>query len=97
MNNMVIPRVDMVVRAITGSSGNGANSVVQNLDRRNVPGNTENTLLMSASSRLDLKIEQDRIDETRDIENFEDGDFPAVRPNYDRGAHVHHTLLDSQV
>ena len=52
---------------------------------------------MSASSRLDSKIEQDKIDETRDIENFEDGDFPAWRPNYDRGAHVHHTLLDSQV
>ena len=47
---------------------------------------------MSASSRLDLNIDQDRIDETRAIENLEDGDFPTLKPNYDRRAHTHHTF-----
>ena len=45
-------------------------SVIQNPDRRDFTGNTENTPFMSASSRLDLNIDQDRIDESRDIENF---------------------------
>ena len=34
MNNVVIPRVEMAARSITGSSGNGPNSIVQNLDWR---------------------------------------------------------------
>ena len=52
---------------------------------------TEKTPLMSASSRLDLNMEQDKIDENRNIENFEDGDFPALRHSCDRRAHTHHT------
>ena len=46
---------------------------------------------MSASSRLDLNINQDKNDETRNEENFEDGDFPALRPSYDRRAQAHHS------
>ena len=38
---------------------------------------------MSASSRLGLNIDQYRIDEARDFENFEDDDFPALRLNHD--------------
>ena len=34
LNDVVIPRVEMTVRSISGSSGNGPNSVVQNPDRR---------------------------------------------------------------
>ena len=45
---------------------------------------------MLASSRVDLKIDQDRIDDTRNIEMFEDGEFPALRLYYDRHAHTHH-------
>ena len=26
---------------------------------------------------------------TRNVENFEDGDFPALRSNYDRRTHAH--------
>ena len=90
MNDVVIPRVEMAVRSVTGSSGSGPNSIVQNPDRRDFTGNTEKTPLRSASSRLDSNIEQDEIDETRDIDNSEDGDFPATRLNYDRRAHAHH-------
>ena len=93
MDNVVIPRVEMAVRSTTGSSGHGATSTVQNPDRSDFIGKTENTPLKLASSRLDLIVDRDRIDENRDIENFEDGDFPALRPNYDRQAHAHHKKL----
>ena len=47
--------------------------------------------LMSASSQLELNIDQNGSDESRDIENFEDCDFPASKePNYDGRAHAHH-------
>ena len=67
----------MVVKSITGWLGHGPNSEIQNLDRRDFLGNADNTSLMSASSRLDLNTNQDRKDETRNEENFEDGNFPA--------------------
>ena len=73
MDNVVIPRVEMAVRSITESSGREPSSMVQNPDQRDFSGNTENTPLMSASSWVDLNIDQDRNDETRNVENFEDG------------------------
>ena len=56
----------------------GPNSMVQNLDQRDFSENTKNTSLISASSWVDSNIDQDRNDETRNVENFEDGDFPGV-------------------
>ena len=81
----------MVIRSITESSGQGLSSVVQNPDQRDFPESTENTPLMSASNRVDLNIDQGRNDEGRTVEIFEDGDLPALRPNYDRIAHAHHS------
>ena len=52
-------------------------------------GNTANTPLMSASRRIDLNFDQDAKDETRNVENFEDGDFSALKRNHDRRAHAH--------
>ena len=89
MDNVVIPRVEKAVRSIAQSSGRGRSSVVQKPDRWDSTGSTENTPLMSASSRIDSNIDPDRNDETRNVENFEDGCFPALRPNYDRRAHAH--------
>ena len=65
--------------------------MVQNSDRRDFTGITETTQLMSASSRLGLKTEQDEIVETRDIDNSEDGNFPATKINVERRVHVYHT------
>ena len=93
MDKRVIPRVEMAVKSITDSSGHGTNSVVQSLDRRGFTRNTDNTPLRSASGRLELNIDQNRIIETRDIENFEDGDFPALKPNYDRRTHTHQSSV----
>ena len=90
MNDVVIPRVGMAVRSVTDSSGNRTNGIVQNLDRRDFTGNTENTSLRSASSLLNLILEQDEIHETRDMGNSEDIDIPETKPNYDRRAHTHH-------
>ena len=36
---------------------------------------------MSASNRIDLKVDQDRNDETRNVGIFEDGEFLALRLN----------------
>ena len=47
---------------------------------------------MSAFSRIVLNVNQDRNDDTRNVENFEDGDFPALRPNSHRRAHALHTV-----
>ena len=52
---------------------------------------------MLASSRLDLNINQNRNNETRNDENFEDGDFPALKSAYDRRAPTHHSLFFSLV
>ena len=94
MNDVVIPRVEIAVRSITGSSGNGRNSIFQNTDQRDFTGKTENTPLRSASTRLDLNIYQDIKDGTRDIDNSEDGNFPATRLNYDRRAHTDYTSIN---
>ena len=81
MNYVVIPRVEMAVRSMTSSSGNGPNSIVQNHDRMDFTSNAEKTPPRSASSRSDLKIEQDEIDDTRDFDNSEDNDSPATKLN----------------
>ena len=91
MDKVLMPRVATAVRSSSGSIGHGPTSGVQNPDRRDFTGNTENTPLMSAFSRLDLNIDQDRIGQTRDTENFEDGGSPALKPNYDWRAHAHCT------
>ena len=97
MDNVVIPRVQMAVKSITGSSGKGPSSIVQNPNRRDFTRNTEKTPLISASSRLDLSVDQDRNVETHNVENFEDGDFPVLRPNYDRRTHTHHSSFPSLI
>ena len=91
MSNVVIAGGALAVGSITGSSVNEPNSTVQNPDRRDLTGNTENTRHRKASSRLGLNIDQDEIDETRDFDNSEDGDFPETRFNYDRRAHARHS------
>ena len=79
MDNVVTPPVELAVRSITASSGHGTNSALQNQDRRDSIGNTENIPLKSAFSLLELNIDQDRIDETHDNKNSEDGDMATSR------------------
>ena len=57
IDNVVIPRVEMAVKSITGSAGHGRSSEVHNLDRRYFLRNVRNTPFMSASSQLDLDNE----------------------------------------
>ena len=82
-NFVVIQRNDMAVRLFKGSSRNGTKGTVQsgNLNQEIPKGNAENTPLRSASSRPDSKIEQDEIDETRDVGNSEDDNFLGTKPN----------------
>ena len=54
INNVLLPRVEMTVRCITGSSGFCPNSAGQNTDQENFSSNIENTALMTASGRIDV-------------------------------------------
>ena len=92
LDNVVTLRVEMAVTSITNFSGHGPNRVVQNLYRRDFNRIPETLRAFSASSHLDFNLDQVGIDETRDIEKFEDGDFLALRRNYDRRAQTHHKL-----
>ena len=83
----------MAVRSTTGSSRRGPNSVAQSPYRRAFSGNTKKTPLVTASGRTDLNINQDRNDETRNSENFGDGNFPALRPDLEKETHTHHSLF----
>ena len=89
MDEVVIPRFEMTMKSVAGSSGHWPNSEVQNPDPRFFLGNAGNTPLITGSGRLDLNRNQDRNDETRNGKNFEDGDFSALRPIYDPRAQVH--------
>ena len=90
MNNVAIPTVEMAVRSFTGSLERGQNSTVQNPDPSDFSVNMEKTPLKTVSSRVDVYVDQDRNDETRNFKNFEDGDIPALKPNCDRQSHAQH-------
>ena len=93
MDRVVMPRIEISVRTITDSSGHGTSRVVKNPNRGDFTGNAENTPLLWVPSRLNLNIDQDHIDETRDIENFENGHLPALKPNSDGRAQAHHSSV----
>ena len=84
MVSVVIPRLGMAMRSISESSGRGPSSVVQNSDLRDFLG------IMTASIRADLNI-SDRNDASRNIENTEDGNSPALKLCCGRQMHTHHT------
>ena len=86
MDKMVTPGVEMTLKSYTGSSGQGPKSEVQRPDRSASFGNAGSTALMSASSQLNLNTNQDSNDETCNEGNFEDGNFPASTPSYERRA-----------
>ena len=90
MDNVSSPWIEMVVRSIIGSLRQWPCNVVQNRDRKDFTANSESSLLMPPCSRLDLHVDQDRNGENQNVEIFEVGDFPALRPTYDRRAHAQH-------
>ena len=60
MDTVVVPRVEMAMISTTGSSGHGPNRKFQNPDQQDFPGDTENTPLMTASSRTDINNNHSR-------------------------------------
>ena len=91
VDNVVKTTDKIAERSFIGPSGYRPNSVVQNLDRRDFAGDRENAPLMAVSNRADLNIDRDRNDEFRNVENFEECDFPALRHKHDRQTHPYHT------
>ena len=67
--------------------------MIQNPDQWDFSGNTENTPSISISSGVDLKIDQDRNHETRNIENFEDDNISPLTLRYDRQLPTHHNFI----
>ena len=92
IDNVVLSRVEMAEKLTTGSTGHETKSEVQNPDQRDFLGNIRNNPLMLASSRLDLHNELNWNDDTRMDVNFEDGDFPALKFNYERRVYAHHMV-----
>ena len=75
MVNVVKHSVEMALKLIAESSGGGSSKVVQNRDKSDFLRKMENIPLMKVSSRADLNSDEDKTDETRNFENFRDGDF----------------------
>ena len=90
IDSLVILRVEMAVKLITGSTGHATNSEVQHPDLNEFLGNIRNTPLMSSSSRLVLDNDLNVSDETHNEADFEDSDFPAIKHNYDRKEHANY-------
>ena len=80
----------MAKRSIIGSSEDGPCNVVQILDQRDFSGIMEDTQLTTASSRRDLNIDQNWIDELRISEIIEDDDFSVLKLNYNRHPQSHY-------
>ena len=94
MDKEVIPRVEMAVWSITGSSRHEPKSEVLYPDWRDFSRNAGNTPLMSASSPLDLNTNQKENDESRNEENFQDVDFQELQSNHDQREQAHHKKID---
>ena len=91
MDNVIVPRVEMVVRSITLSSGGDLAVSFKNPDLTDFSRNTEITSPMSASSRVDLNNDQNRMMRLVMLKTPQDGDFPALRTNHDRQVDAHHS------
>ena len=52
-DKIVIPRVELAVRSVTGSSERVSNNVIQNYDQRDFSSNMENAQLMRTTNRRD--------------------------------------------
>ena len=90
LDSVVIPEVEKAVRSITGSSGHGPSSEIQNSDRRDFRRNTEDTPLMTASSCMELNPDHSKNDETQNNESIQDNDFTALRSICDWRTHTRH-------
>ena len=91
IKNVIIPRVEKAVKWITGSTGHGTNGEVPDPIRRDFLENIRNTPVMSASSRLDLDNELHTNDGTLDDVDSEEGDFPALKHNYELREYAQHS------
>ena len=86
MNNVVMPRVEMAVIWMTGLSGQRPNSTAL-LTREIFQVAWK---ILRSIRHLDLNINNTRNDETRISKILEDGNFEAIKLNYDRQTETRH-------
>ena len=83
MDNVALPKVEYAVKSNFASSGREVDSKKQNRVHGFFSGNTEDTLLMTASYYRVINLNYNRNEETR-LNEFTDGKFPLLRSNLDR-------------
>ena len=93
MGTLVMPRVEIAMRSITGSSRIGQNSVIKHSDPGDFSGSMESIPLLMVYRCTDPNISHNRSDETRKSEIFEVGDFAALKSKYYRLTHTHHNRV----
>ena len=86
IENLVTPRVELVIKTVNASSGLGVGSAVSDPDQRDFSGNIDG-LEMTASSGINSHTDLKRIDETRGNISVEGKDWLVSRKNIDQQTH----------
>ena len=87
--SLVIPRVELAMKSVNASYGQGVVSVVLDPDQGDFSVNIEG-LQMTASSRINSPTDFNKIDVTRGNFTIEGGDLLFNERNIDRQTHTHH-------
>ena len=89
VEDLLLPRVELLMISVNAFSGRDADSLVPDPDQRDFSANIEG-LQMTASTRINTDLNQ--IDETRRSSIVvERGDSLVKEKNFDRQAHSHHS------
>ena len=89
IENIVIPRVDLVMKSANASSARSDDGNVLEPDQKDFLGSIE-VLQMTASGRIHSRTDLNGIDETRCNITVEKGDLLVNKRNSNRQTHTHH-------
>ena len=92
IENLVVPRVKLVMQSVNASTGRGVGSVVSHPDQGDFSGNIEG-FQMTASSIINSHTDLNSIDETRGNITVEGGDLLVNERNLDQQARSQQSQL----
>ena len=87
IENVVNPRVELAMKSADASPGRSVDGIVLEPDQKDLSGTIE-SLLMTASIRINSRTDLNRIDETRGNITVEEGDWRVKEMNIDRQTHT---------
>ena len=96
IENLVIPKVELVMKSADALSGRSVDGHVLESDQRGFLGNIEG-LRMTASSRINSHRDLKRIDETRANIIVEGGDLLVNKKNIDRQTYAHRKISSNSL